>query len=160
MKASAIKGLTVHPVGSGEVTGTVGDLILDTDERRVVALQINRLANVEMYVLDVGDIEHIGDDGVAARADAVLLPQQDATRYLPLPTFNRLMDQKAMTESGDVLGKLADIDVNTATWMIEGYGIVRDLATDFARGEMQLTPDQVLSAGAHMLLVAAPETSR
>ncbi|HZU11696.1 MAG TPA: hypothetical protein VFB58_02565 [Chloroflexota bacterium] len=154
MKASAIKGLQVRPAGGEEVTGTVADLILDTDERRVVAVQVNRLENVEMYVLAAGDIEGISENGMTARRDAVLLPQEDAANYLTLPTFNRLLDQKAMTEGGDVLGKLADIDVNTDTWEIDGYGIVNNLAEDLAQGEHELSPDQVLSAGAHMLLVS------
>lgn len=152
MKATAMRGLPVSPQGSAGVTGTVSDFLLDLEERRILALQVTS-DDGTVYVLDVGDVESVEDREVNASADAVLLPQADAEQYETLPTLGRMLEEKAMTESGRVLGKLTDIDVDTTTWVVTGYGVVSNFADALQHGEQEIPTTDVLNAGAHVLLV-------
>lgn len=160
MKATSIKGLPVRPQDGDADTGTVADLLLDSEERRVLAFHVSRLENDTIYVLDVSDVISVSDDGVVAQPDAVFLPEPDAQRYDTLPTLGRMLEEKAMTESGRILGKLSDIDVDTATWKVTGYDVVGNLAEAFQHGEQRIAAEEVISAGAQMLLVEDKEGGR
>ena len=153
MRATDITGLPVQPEGTDDVTGTVSDIVLDAEERRAVAIIVTRAENETLYVLDVGDIVTVDDRGVRARRDAEILPLSDARQYDSTPSFGRMLEEKAMTESGRVLGKLTDLDLDTSSWKVTGYEIADGYNQVLEHGEQCLSPDQLVSAGAHLLLV-------
>jgi sporulation protein YlmC with PRC-barrel domain len=159
MKAVEIRGLSVHPEGETTLTGTVSDLVLDAEARHVRALVVQVPDGDLAYLLQVADIVRIDEESVAVTPDAALLPQADAARFDGLPTLARMLEEKVITESGHILGKLTDIDINPSSWTVTEYGVVGNLADALERGSRAIPPAEVLNAGAHMLLVkdSAPE---
>lgn len=152
MRATEVKGCGVHPADSEELTGTVTDLVLDVGERRIVSLLVQR-DDKTLYSLSVGDIQRVGED-IETMRDAALIPLDDSTRPDGLPSFNSMVEEKAMTESGTVIGKLSDLEIDERTWNVTAYAVVTSTLEALEHGERCLPADQLVSAGAHMLLVS------
>ena len=153
MRATEIRGRLVRPAGSSEVTGSVTDLILDLGQRRVVALTVLRQENQTLYVLGVEDVQSV-DDVVETLADSVLIPVQATPQYAGLPVFSGMLEEKALTESGKVVGKLTDLEIDERSWNITAYDVVEGALQSLDQDQHRVPAEQVMSAGAHMLLVA------
>lgn len=157
MKATDIKGQAVVPEGSTSATGNVVDLILDMGECRMVALLV-RSDSGDEYVLPVDDIRTVRDTGVSAARDAAILPLADAPGYTSYPTFDRIFNQDAVTQSGRNLGKLVDLEIDDASWNIREYDVVDNYAEAFVRGPRRIPASRV-EAGARMLMVQDVEAN-
>jgi uncharacterized protein YrrD len=153
MHATEIRGRLVCPAGSGEVTGSVTDLILDLGQRRVLAIIVLRQQNQTRYVLGVEDVQAV-HDVVETLADSVLIPLEATQQYEGLPVFSGMLEEKALTESGKVVGRLTDLEIDDRSWNITAYDVVEGALQTLDLDSHRLPADRVMSAGAHMLLVA------
>ncbi len=157
MRATDIKGLPVGPEGSESRTGTVADLILNLDERRVLALLV-RSGQGEPYVLPVDDVSAVTAEALIARPDAAILPLADTPGYTPYPTFDRIFNQDAITESGENLGKVVDIKIDEGSWAVREYDVVKSYAEAFEQGATSIPASRV-ETGARMIMVKDGEAS-
>lgn len=153
MKATDVKGLPVHPAGSVDTTGTVGDLILDLDERRVLALLVNPVQDSVQYVLEIGDVERVDTGSIIARRDGAIQPLTDTPHVSVYPTFNRLFNEDAMTDTGQNLGKVVDLTIQPGTWEIIEYDVVDSYVDAFEHGSKAIPANRV-HAGARMVMVS------
>jgi sporulation protein YlmC with PRC-barrel domain len=151
MRATDIKGLQVLPEGSGSPTGTVNDLVLDPNERRVLALLV-RSGDGDPYVLPVDDVRAVTGDALTARRDAAILPLADTPGYTPYPTFDRIFNQDAITESGENLGKVVDLEIDDRSWAIREYDVVKSYVEAFEQGSTGIPASRV-ETGARMIMV-------
>src|SRR5579884_2760945 len=152
MKVSSIKGLSVDHVDEDQGRASVSDLILDVDERRVLALQLSWSSTPTQYAVSVDDVQSVGSDGVSLNPLATILPLPDLPQYLSKPSVNRMLGERAVSEVGTALGDLSDIVVDTGTWTIRSYSVVRDLARAFENGPEEIPADRV-ATGAESLMV-------
>lgn len=151
MRATDVKGLSVSPEGGASPTGTVTDLILNPEERRVLALLV-RSGQDESYVLPVDDVLAVTAGAVTVRPDAAILPLADTPGYSPFPTFDRIFNQDAITESGENLGKVADIEIDEQSWVVREYDVVKSYTEAFEKGATGIPASQV-ETGARMIMV-------
>lgn len=153
MRATEIKGLPVA-AGERETPGTVTDLILDLDERRVLALQVMVPGIAVEYGLEVADVGGITGEGVQTSPVARILPLTDLPALQPKPTFNWMIRQNVLSENGTLLGKLTDLEIDPATWQVTAFDLVRDYARDFSQGPLRVPANQVLATGRESIIVA------
>lgn len=157
MRATDIKGLPVSPEGSPSRTGNVADLVLDLGEHRVLALVV-RSGQGEPYVLPVDDVQTVTGDVLTARRDAAILPLADTPGYSPYPTFDRIVNQDAISESGKNLGKVVDLEIDEQSWAVREYDIVKSYAEAFEKGATAI-PAARVETGARMIMVKDGESS-
>jgi uncharacterized protein YrrD len=86
--------------------------------------------------------------------DAALIPLDDSSRFEGLPSFNGIVEEKAMTESGTVIGKLSDLEIDERTWSVTAYDVITSTLEALEGGERRVPADRLVLAGAHMLLMS------
>lgn len=138
MKATALKGLGVRSANSSETLETVEDLILDVDERHILALQLTQGDSELQFVLPVSDVQSVDDQEIVVQSGAAPIPLPDQGSYLNKPTLNKMIGESAITEDGQSLGKVADLDIDTVTWQVQQYDIMVNVADAFKNGLQQI----------------------
>lgn len=153
MKGTDIKGLPVRSENTGRAGETVNDLILDTEERRVLALQLLPTGGGTLDVLPVDAVARIDQQGVVVERGAAPLPASDCPRYESKPTLNKIIQEDVVTQTGRNLGKLADIDVDPQTWHITAYDVAGNM-TEVFRHDLRRIPAEDVVTGEKMIMVA------
>jgi sporulation protein YlmC with PRC-barrel domain len=110
---SSIIGRPVLSVESANRLGHVHDLIVDPLQGELAGLSIQRLD--QSYVLvDNHEIHSIGPDAVMVDdEESLALPEQSTIKAFP-QAKNELIGVKVITESGHLLGKIANLFMHPA----------------------------------------------
>jgi len=151
MKSSDIKGLPVEPVGPGR-QAHISDLILDIEQRNVLALQLDWSGVDVPYAVAVGDVQNVTDSGVLLAPQATILPLADLPQFMPNPTLNRLLGENVLSESGQVLGTLQDVEIDLESWTISAYSVLRNVTAALEQGLDDFPAARVLT-GAESLTI-------
>jgi uncharacterized protein YrrD len=151
-KASAIKGRTVVSLAGAEPIGVVSDILVDRAISRVVGLKIQMLRRGKESIVGVGDIRCIGADAVVI-PDRRVLQDGAAPDLRALPTGHDLHHTKVVTYSGTVLGRLRDVEFDSAQYHITQYVLAGTLWDPFVHPIRTFRPAPGFLAGADVLLV-------
>lgn len=130
MKVSELKGMTVITVPGGEIIGLVDDVLLRSTEQCVGALVVKSDRFAGLQIVSAKDISSIGEDAVAIKSADKL---KDQTRFgdsnLMVSAVESVGRQVA-TVSGNYVGKLSDIHIDSKSIKIMGFEVTGGL---FAR---------------------------
>lgn len=158
MRASAIHDKPVISIAEGERLGSVSDLLLDTGELRVAALELDTAGG--RSVVPFGSIKNIG-------ADAITVGSVEAVHGLPgrgpvgnVRVFDQIKGLPVSDSEGTYLGDVAEVELDpydgTLTRVVVHRGGVfglggHDLAIERAAiravGEKLITVDRSAAAG-------------
>lgn len=112
---SAIRGLPVVTIDSGEDVAEVRDLIYSPEAGRVVGLTLNKrgfLSGRRREVLPAEKIHAIGSDAVMVDNEDTLTAPDDAPDQVGETPSNRdVTGNEVLTEQGKSLGKVKDVVV-------------------------------------------------
>ncbi|HEX3425160.1 MAG TPA: PRC-barrel domain-containing protein [Acidimicrobiales bacterium] len=128
MAASAINGLPVVTIRTGEDLAEVRDVIYDPNEGRLVGLTLNKrgfLAGRCREVLPAESIHAIGRDAVMVADEASLVMPDAAPHEVAHPDTGRnVIGNDVLTEAGTSLGTVRDLVlVVGSTGEVVGYHI-------------------------------------
>ncbi|MGH2448036.1 MAG: hypothetical protein ACRDFS_05470 [Chloroflexota bacterium] len=152
MKGTEIKGLLVEPADAGMGQGSVDDLILDSEERRVLALQLIWTGAPRPFVAPVEGIKSVDARAVVLEPLTNIIPLQDSPALIGKPTLNSLLEIEALNESGQVVGRLADVEVEVPEWTISSYDVRGDFAEAFYQGLHRVPVSEVRSGARSLTL--------
>jgi uncharacterized protein YrrD len=106
-------GRAVLSVTTANKLGQVNDLVVDPVKGRLLGLSVETLGEVLAFV-DDQQIRSIGPDDVMVNDEASLTsPEKSPLKTLPLAK-NNLTGVKVVTESGQLLGEIANVYVDLA----------------------------------------------
>lgn len=134
-----------HSVVSTATAGTVGKVrgfVVDPSSRQVVALELKKT--------DTGDTLAWADM-TAFGADAVTVADADAIREADGPIADlsgkdhRLVGKRALSDGGDELGKVKDVEFDPATGEITGIVV----------GKEQLVGGRLVGVGSYAVVIRA-----
>ena len=125
---SAIRGLPVVTIDSGEDVAEVRDLIYSPEAGRVMGLTLNKrgfFAGRRREVLAAETIHAIGRDAVMVDDENSLVAPEDAPSEVGAPPSGRdVLGNEVLTERGASLGKVKDVVVLVGTnGEVVGYEI-------------------------------------
>lgn len=120
--ADALIGMTVLSKVSGNKLGEVADLFIDPMKGVLMGLTIKN-SKGDLGGLDYNDVSSFGEDAVMANADDKIVPLEDNWVKTHSHAKKHLMGINVVTESGNLIGKVADIYVRLSAPPIVIYEI-------------------------------------
>jgi sporulation protein YlmC with PRC-barrel domain len=126
---------------SAATIGRVSQLVVDPVTRSVVALQLKKTEGGD--VLRWGDLTAFGADAVTV-TDAGKIGDGDETVRALTGKDHRVLGKRVLTSEGDDIGKVADVDFDTATGALTA--ILVDSGNDVAA-------DRLLGVGSYAVVV-------
>lgn len=132
-RGKEIIGLPVVDLASGERIAEVRDLIYDDEARQVTALLVEKGSLLRSAkVIPWEDVYSIGTDAVTIRGVKCI---KSVKRAGPsLGGGNRYLHKQVITTSGQYLGRVDDIAINTATGQVLGCVLTDGIVGDFISG--------------------------
>jgi len=122
IKASELKGRAVVSLTQAEKIGTVASVILDPAASRVAGLTVRTGILGGPKILRASDIRSLGIDAVTIHDSSLL---HDDTGEVPelkdLPTLDDMIEMKIISESGQLLGTLGNVEIDPDQYQITRY---------------------------------------
>ncbi|MDD3925835.1 MAG: PRC-barrel domain-containing protein [bacterium] len=158
MRGKEITGLPVYDASEGKKLGSIKDIVLDIDSRKVMGFTVDTggLFGPGHKVLPMEEIKSIGPDAVMVsdKTHAVL---HDENRE---PGIKKILEEghsvygkKILTRSGKELGAVSDIMVDTDSGVVSGYEISGGVARDIGRGRPVVPMMDDFTAGEDAIVV-------
>lgn len=160
MKLSDLRNKPVVSLEGAETLGFLDDIYVDTKQHRVVGFKVRRgglITHREAMLL--ADIESIGGDAVTVK-DASKL--NDPGRFTGLAddrTGDDVIGSRVLTEGGEEIGKVADLEIDLATGQVTEYLLGMGIIDRLRGREHPLTMDVVRSVGNKLVVVADSVTA-
>lgn len=158
MKASRMRGMAVVSIEDAEKIGSVQDLILNPDEQRVVAIRVKSAEGREASIIPVDEIEAIGRDAITirdTRGMATEIPMEIGTVYL-----SRLLGTKVLTRSGELLGTVAEVEMDGYDFGITGYELSTGVVSNVFGNRKRLPATDPVHFGKDILMVRDSQYER
>lgn len=145
MLLTQVVGRKVVSTRSAETVGQVADLVIDPQSRGVVAVTLKKTAGGDTVFWS--DITAFGADAVTL-ADADLIKRaNDVVKELSSKN-RRLLGKRVLTDSGEDLGTLSDIDFDPSSGVLQTL----NLATGVVAGS------RLISIGSYAVVVHDAES--
>lgn len=154
MKYSEIQGMPVVSVQGADELGHVDDLYLDLGQSRILALRVNLSGLFSGHrALQWKDIQSIGQNAVTVASSSVLQQARDLPALENAVGWQSVRGMKVMTEGGDEVGTVSDLDLDPATGHIESYLLQEGFLDRLQHKERLIPSSAVVSTSSHMLVV-------
>lgn len=108
---------------TAETIGQVDTLVLDPGERRVRAVVVR---GADLGLLDVGELSAFGKDAVTVEGREALRPARDEREEGAIDGDLDPIGKEVLTEDGDLLGVVADVEFDAETGTVEGIVMADD----------------------------------
>jgi uncharacterized protein YrrD len=154
MQASELKGRAVVALSNAQRIGHVDDVLFDARYRQVLGFQVKGgglFARAEALPRD--NVSAIG-------ADALTVPSPDAVndqdRFPGLAhaaTLGDVQGTKVVTESGDLLGTIAHLEIDDDARRVLAYELATSLVQRVLRHEALIQADEVVRLGEDGIMV-------
>lgn len=146
MRWRSALGRDVVDTSSAKTIGTVEALVIEPETRRVTALVV---AGADPSVLDFSALTAFGRDAVTVDGTAALrAPADDREKRVVDGELDPIGTQ-VLTEDGDLLGVVADIDVDREDGLVNSIVMADD----------QLAATRLLGVGSFAVVVRATDRS-
>ncbi|MDD4152745.1 MAG: PRC-barrel domain-containing protein, partial [bacterium] len=158
MRGKEITGLPVYDASEGQKLGSIKDIVVDIDSRKVEGFTVDTggLFGPGHKVLPMDEIKNIGPDAVMVedKTHAVLHDENREPKISKiLAEGHTVYGKKILTRSGKELGTVSDIMVETDSGIISGYEISGGVARDISRGRSVVPMTDDFTAGPAAIVV-------
>jgi len=110
---NSIIGRTVLSLETANTLGHVHDFVIEPGSGQMAGLAVRR-PDASFAFVDLSEIHSLGPDAVMIEdEESLLAPDQSLLRHLPLAR-NQLIKVRVLTESGQLLGRLASVFIDLA----------------------------------------------
>lgn len=149
-----LAGLAVVTLNGGEKLGRIDDVVFDPATGRVTGFFVDRGGMFSKpKFLPAGDVQSLGDDAVTVSSDKVLLDGPSAlTGEIAAKTAENL---PVLNPAGTVLGKIADIGVDTQSLSVPYLILATGIIGDTLHGKPHIPISAVQTVGADSVIVSA-----
>lgn len=155
MNVKDLKGRQVVAIDGGEQLGTIKDVLFNLDERaiQVIAVSSGGLFHSSSNVIAMSDIQSIGNDAVMVASRDVLQGGEDTPVYRQYPGLQELTSRKVMTQSGEHVGEVETLRIETETGRLTDIEVRRAGAMGAFRQHVVVPIAHVISIGKDMVVV-------
>ena len=147
-----LAGLAVVTLTGGEKLGKIDDLVFNPSTGRVTGFFVDRGAIFSKpKFLPTGDVKSLGEDALTLESETALLDGPSAlTGELAGKTVEGL---PVLNTGGTVVGKVADVVVDTATLTVPHLLLAGSLIANTLHGKPHLPLADVQTIGADSVIV-------
>jgi uncharacterized protein YrrD len=122
IKASELKGRAVVSLTQAEKIGSVVSVILDPAASRVAGLTVRTGILGGAKLLRASDIRSLGIDAVTIHDSSLLHDDaSEAPELKDLPTLDDMIEMKVISENGQLLGALGNVEIDSDQYQITRY---------------------------------------
>ena len=155
MKGKKLKGKKVVSLNDGAKLGQVDEVLVDTEELRIAALQVKGPEEETLIPFDKvksasGDVVTVPTSSAAQRPRA----QDDAAHLASLSEVTKL---KVIDEEGTFLGVVQSVEVDPQSGAITELQTEKATALGLGREFHTIAAAEVTTVGDEMIVVQAPE---
>ena len=119
MKLTELRGKTVVSVAEAWKVGVVEGVLVDMPTRQLRGLRIRPEGRGPEYVVAREQIRGIGPDAVTVASEAALQSPEQARELARVPSLTDLLGSRVVTESGTILGTIADVNLDPASGQVQ-----------------------------------------
>lgn len=155
-KISSITGMPIYTLDRGKCIGSVKDIVYDGEHSRLVALTVEEpgIISPERRVLPFDQVRSIGRDAVMVENEGVMKAEKDVPELASVVAHKgTVTDKRVITESGNILGSIGDILIDTATGEAVSYEVTGGIAKDIGRGRTYVGAPKVVVIGRDAVIV-------
>lgn len=154
-KWSDLKGLAVVAIDNGARLGSIDDFYFQPQNHGIYALQI-KTGVFGHHVLLAHNISVVGRDAVTIANDALLVSEHSDNLLSTLPFGRSLLAYRILSESGVVVGTVANVivDVSTPTQLrVEGYELANNPFINWSGRNTIISSSHVVRYGQDVIVV-------
>ncbi len=156
MNSKQVKGLSVISIADGKKLGSISHIFIDPVQKQVVGFSVGGSHSLlstdpdQGMVVDAKDVHSLGPDALtltntsAARGDAT------NSSYGGLLDAEQLTKRKVLTEGGTMVGQVASLEFDPATYRITGI----ETSPGFFKSNQMIPVEQVTNIGEELVLVS------
>ena len=136
---------------SGKKLGVVKEILVDIDQREVVALGLR-----DNILAVSGMLQYMYADRISQTGDVILVEDEDVIEAIDVDIYSRLINSEVITETGEPLGRVRDFQFNLETGKVSSI-VIASLGypqiPDRVLSTYDLSMDEVVSSGPDRLIV-------
>jgi sporulation protein YlmC with PRC-barrel domain len=157
MELRQLKGRAVVNLGNAERVGSLADLLLDVQQQRAMGVRVALSGLFAGHRLVAWDaIRAVGADALTIESASALRPEDDA-HLGPFPLSAAVIGSKVLTEDGEHLGAISDLDLDTDTGAITHYVLGGSFTDRMSGHEQVIAAGNVRRIGEKIVVVAGEE---
>jgi sporulation protein YlmC with PRC-barrel domain len=152
MRSATLKGMSVVSIAEGARLGRVDDLLIDTAERRVVALHCSDQGR--RFIVPFQHVRNIGKDAITVESSQVTQIEgqgAQAPNTLRLDDFLKL---KAVDESGTLVGTVSQLDIDAISGQLVSLDVHKGGVLGLGGTTTTVAAEQILAVGPEIVTVA------
>lgn len=150
-----LAGLAVVSLTGGDRLGRVDDVIFDSSAAAVVGVLVDRggMFSKPKY-LEATHVRAVGSDALTIDSETALTEFDPAALGATMLPMKPLDGRPVLTEAGTIVGKIADIGVDTDTLRVPYFVISTGLLDNTLHGKPHLPMTAVQAIGADSVIVS------
>jgi uncharacterized protein YrrD len=155
MKFGEIRNKPVVSVAGAGKLGYVDDVLVDTASSRVSGFIVRSGGLLTHYQsMLLSDVRNVGSDAVTVEDASRLNARDKFAQFSNATTGGDLFGSRVMTESGQEIGSLADLDADLTTGRIERWVLAGSLMDRLRKEEHTVPPEAIRSFGQKLVVVS------
>lgn len=154
MNSQHVSGLSVISIAAGEKLGSVGDVFLDAEGKKVIAMTVTNggggllsSGSATSQLLDAGEIRSIGPDALTVQDDSCLSDAEPDPEWLDLAA---VLKHKVVTEGGVYVGQVASLDFDEQDMTVTHL----EASPGFFKSNMKIPAKHIVNLGHDLVMVA------
>ncbi len=157
MQASELKGRAVVALSNAEKIGQVEDVLFDAPFRQVLGFRVKRGGLFgKAQALPRDSVSAIGANALTVPSPDMINDEERFAELAHAATLNQVEKTQVVTESGELLGTIAHLEVDDAARKVTSYTLSSSLRDRVLRHDAEsVQPDEVLRLGEGRIMVVA-----
>ena len=149
MQADELKGRGVLALSNAEKIGQVEDVLFDAQVRQVLAFRVKRgglFRKAQALLRD--SVTSIGAAALTVQGPDVINDEDRFTDLAHASTLSQVKRIQVLTESGELLGTVAHLEIDDDARKVTGYGLSSSLRDRVMRHDTEsVKADEVIRLG-------------
>jgi len=155
VKASEVKGRAVVTLSDAAKVGHVDDVLFDATYRRVLGFRVKRGAFSQTEAVSRATVTAVGADAVTVPSPDVINAEERFADLAGAATLKQAQGTKVVTESGTLLGTIAELEVDDDVRTVTRYTLASPLLDRLRGKEPVFSAQQVLQLGAGGIMIVS-----
>ena len=153
VKASDLKGRAVVTLSDAIKVGRVTDVLFDAAYREVLGFRIKAGTFSRLEAVTRANVTGVGHAAVTVRSPDVINVEERLSDLAGAVTLSRARGTKVVTEGGELLGTISEIELDDEARTVTAYRLAPRLGDRLRRREPRIEARQVLRLGEGGLMI-------
>jgi uncharacterized protein YrrD len=159
MLASELNGRAVVTLSDAEKVGQVDDVLFDPDLRQVLGFRVKQSGHGATETAPRSAVTSVGRDAVMIPDPQTLNVEERFAELAGAATLKQAQGMRLVSESGEVVGQVLDIELDDAASAVTAYVLSGSLWERMRHTTPRVAADKVLRVGAGGIMTIPNEVA-